>query len=462
MGCCARATSGQAAAVPPIILTKSRRLIAVPHGSERGIVSPQISSLKGWFVSATAESGASTGTKRFGTLEIKGQELFPCDTLEHSHMRAKSGVLCWLKAAAVLAVAECTGVADVQAQSSGDFFRFDAPHFRSDRYRGGLFDSRRWEPQRRKAHRRSDTSRALPRVKEKSKPGQSEPATTKSAVGTVVGPVESVPLPRPRPAFWPEPHTFAEAAGPGFDSANVTAAPSDCDQRLAAIAAIELLPRLIGPGECGGRDMIRLETVLMPNRKRVEVRPTAILRCAMAESFAAWVRDEASDHIAVLGDALRTVESFGSYDCRGRNGIADAKLSEHGKGNAIDVRAMVLAGGRHIDFTDETASKPLRDDLRDSACHRFTTVLGPGADSYHSNHIHLDILERHRGARICQWDVREPPPPPKIARGRARLAARSVSAQPRPPENQTVAAGPWTIGPTFKANKLQSCTMSRS
>ena len=209
--------------------------------------------------------------------------------------------------------------------------------------------------------------------------------------------------------------------------------------------------------------MVRLDAVLLPNRKRVEVRPTAILRCAMAESFAAWVRDEVSDHIAALGDALRTVDTLGSYECRGRNSVADAKLSEHGKGNAIDVRALVLAGGRHIDLTDEAVSKPLRDNLRDSACHRFTTVLGPGADSYHSNHIHLDILERNRGARICQWDVREPPPPPaKIASGRVQLAATSMLAQPRLSENQTVTIGPWAIVPTYKANKLESCTMSRS
>jgi hypothetical protein len=108
-------------------------------------------------------------------------------------------------------------------------------------------------------------------------------------------------LPQPRPAFWSEPHSFAEAAGPGFDPANVTSALSDCDQRLTEIAVIELLPRLIGPGECGGREMIRLNAILLPNRKRVEVKPTAVLRCAMAESFAAWVRDEALYHVAALG-----------------------------------------------------------------------------------------------------------------------------------------------------------------
>jgi hypothetical protein len=372
-------------------------------------------------------------------------------------MRAKSRVSRWLRAAAVLVVAECIGVTSAPAQFSGDLFHFNASHHRSDKYRENLFGPLGWEPHRRKAHRRSESSRASPRDKGGSKSKEDEP----TAANTIVG---DIPLPRPRPSSWPEPHSFAEAAGPNFDTASVTSSLSDCDQRLAAIATIELLPRLIGPGECGGRDMIRLDAVLLPNRKRVAINPTAVLRCPMAESFAAWVRDEAFGHTAVLRDALRSVDTLGSYECRGRNGIADAKLSEHGKGNAIDVRALVTTGGRHIDLTDEMVSKPLRDDMRDSACHRFTTVLGPGADSHHNNHIHLDILERHRGGRICQWDVREPPPPPpsKVARGRVKLAAKSAQIQLRSSENQTVSAGPWTIGPTYKANKLQSCTMSRS
>ena len=377
-------------------------------------------------------------------------------------MRAKSRLLRWLTAIAVLMVTAYACVA-AQARSADDLVRFHGSHFRSDKYRKSSLDTVSWERQRRKVHRRSESSRASPAISAKSKPGKSARGVSKKAVRSATVSVENVPLPRPRPPFWPDPHSFAEAAGPDFDTASVTSALSDCDQRLTEIADIELLPRLIGPGECGGRDMIRLNAVLLPNRKRVEVKPTAVLRCAMAESFAAWVRDEASDRVAARGDALRSVDTYGSYECRGRNWVADAKLSEHGKGNAIDLRALVLADGRHITFTDETVSKTLRDDLRDSACHRFTTVLGPGADGHHNDHIHLDSLERNNGARICQWDVREPPPPPaKVASGRVRLAAKSMLAVPRLSENQTVTAGPWTIGPTYKANKLQSCTMSRS
>jgi Extensin-like protein C-terminus len=210
--------------------------------------------------------------------------------------------------------------------------------------------------------------------------------------------------------------------------------------------------------------MVRLDAVVLPDHGRVEVKPTAVLRCAMAESFAAWVRDEASADIAPLGAALRGIETYGSYECRGRNSVIDAKLSEHGKGNAIDVRALVLAGDRRTELTDENVAKPLREALRDSACHRFTTVLGPGADSYHNNHIHLDILERTHGLRICQWDVREPPPPAtKIASAHVKLAATSGLAQSsQSRDNQTVTVGPWAIATTFKANKFESCTMSRS
>jgi hypothetical protein len=233
-----------------------------------------------------------------------------------------------------------------------------------------------------------------------------------TGLGCGLAAAEEVPLPRPRPPVWTEPRSFAEAAGPNFDAAEVSTEPTDCDRRLQGMAAIAPIPRLIGPGACGGRDMVELDAVLMPDKSRIDIKPAPVLRCEMAESFAAWVRDETAPRVARLGSALRSIENYDSYECRGRNRVSGAKLSEHAKGNAVDVRAVHLADGRRIEFTDMTVDKSLREDLRDSACHRFTTVLGPGADAYHESHIHLDIDERRQGYRICQWDVREPPPPP--------------------------------------------------
>jgi hypothetical protein len=221
---------------------------------------------------------------------------------------------------------------------------------------------------------------------------------------------EEVPLPKPRPSIWIEPHTFREAAGPDFDSAHVTSAPTECDQRIRAIATIEPMPRLIGPESCGGEDMVRLDAVTRSGGVRIDLKPAPVLRCMFAESVAAWLRDEVAPRVEKLGAALRAVETYDSYECRGRNRVPGAKLSEHGKGNAVDLRSFILADGRVVALTDVSVAKDFRDELRESACHRFTTVLGPGSDSAHESHIHVDLIERRGGYRMCQWDVRTPPP----------------------------------------------------
>ena len=255
-----------------------------------------------------------------------------------------------------------------------------------------------------------------------------------SAVAEDVPVPMSVPLPRPRPPLWAEPRSFLEAAGPDFNSAEVTTEPSDCRKRLDVIAAISPMPRLIGPGACGGGDMVQLDAVLIPGHERVALKPAPVLRCVMAEQLAAWIRDEAAPRVAAAGTALRSVETYDDFDCRGRNRILGAKLSEHGKGNAVDLRTFTLADRQVIGLTDMTAPKDLREAIRASACARFTTVLGPGSDGYHEGHIHLDLAERSRGYRICQWEVREPPPPAEIASAKVPLPTPrpSIPGDPAP------------------------------
>ena len=232
-----------------------------------------------------------------------------------------------------------------------------------------------------------------------------------AGAGGGVAVAEDVSLPRPRPPIWIEPHTFREAVGPDFNSTEVTNAPTECDQRLQAIAVIELLPRLIGPDACGGGDIVRIQAVITAgNGSRIELKPAPILRCAFAESLAGWLRDEAAPQADKLGAPLRTVETYDAFECRGRNRLAGGKLSEHGRANAVDLRSFILADGRTLGLTDAKAAKEFRDEIRDSACRRFTTVLGPGSDNYHENHIHLDLIERRQGFRMCQWEVRTPKP----------------------------------------------------
>ena len=235
---------------------------------------------------------------------------------------------------------------------------------------------------------------------------------------------ENVPLPHPRPPIWIEAQSFREAAGPDFNSGDVLDAPTECDQWLQTIAVIEPMPRLIGPEACGGGDMVRLNAALRPDGARIELKPAPVLRCSFAESVAAWLRDEAAPLAGKFGGDLRSVQTYDDFECRGRNRVVGAKLSEHGKGNAVDLRAFALSDGRALVLTDVTVPKDFRDALRDSACHRFTTVLGPGSDSNHEGHVHLDLIDRPHGYRMCQWDVREPPP--------VEIAVRVPLPMPRP------------------------------
>src|SRR5258705_13184951 len=113
---------------------------------------------------------------------------------------------------------------------------------------------------------------------------------------------------------------------------------------------------------------------------------------------------------ASLGSVISDLDNFDSFDCRGRNGVAGAKLSEPGHANALDVRGLKLANGQSISLTDRTVSRELRESVLHSMCARFPTVLGPGSDGYHEDHIHLDLMERHNNYRICQWNVWDPLP----------------------------------------------------
>jgi Extensin-like protein C-terminus len=159
------------------------------------------------------------------------------------------------------------------------------------------------------------------------------------------------------------------------------------------------------------------------------------------------------------------VETLDSFDCRRRNGITDAKISEHGRANALDVRGFKLVNGAAIVLTDASVAKSLREKLRQSACARFSTVLGNGADAYHDSHVHFDLLERSNHYKICQWDVLDVAETAALAAKRAAAATASNPAvvnisdiplpRPRPvvlsdrPRNRSIRLGEAGRHPLF-------------
>ena len=265
----------------------------------------------------------------------------------------------------------------------------------------------------------------------------------------------AVPLPRPRPAEAPaiEPEQpaakqqSAPIAKPADQAATpVPPPPSACRLALTdEIAIAPSIPDIHGPGGCGGEDLVRLEAVVLPDKRQVALKPAAILRCAMASEIAAWVRSDVAPLTTSLGSVINVLDNFDSFECRGRNRVAGAPLSEHGRANALDVRAFGLANGQSISLTDRMVPREVRENVLHSVCARFTTVLGPGSDGYHEDHIHLDLMARHNNYKICQWNVWDPLPqiaPMLPAERPAEAPPREEAAKSDTPKAQDAGSDP--------------------
>lgn len=130
----------------------------------------------------------------------------------------------------------------------------------------------------------------------------------------------------------------------------------------------------------------------------------AILNCRTAETLKDWVEDDVTKAIGRFGGGISRIEVAAHYSCRTRNSRPGAKISEHGKGNAIDIRGFRLKNGDTMTVLEGWGrgreGRILRK-IHSSACGPFGTVLGPKADRYHQDHFHLDTA-RHRGGAYCR------------------------------------------------------------
>jgi Extensin-like protein C-terminus len=174
----------------------------------------------------------------------------------------------------------------------------------------------------------------------------------------------------------------------------------------------------------------------------VEVKPPATLACPIVSELDQWITT------AVQPAALKwfrqpvvEIKQISAYSCRGMNGNPNAHISEHAFGNALDIAEFTLADGHKISVQYGWHGTPEEQgflhDVQGAACEDFTTVLAPGANVYHYNHIHVDLMRHYNGRHIC-----EPAAIPGevvAERARARYAAQhgdpavtgSIDTKPR-------------------------------
>ncbi len=139
---------------------------------------------------------------------------------------------------------------------------------------------------------------------------------------------------------------------------------------------------------------------------RTEISPPATLACPLVAAIEGWMAQRVQPAaLRWFGQPVAEIKQISAYSCRGMNGQSGAPISEHAFGNALDISGFTLADGRTVSVREGWRGLPeeqgfLRDVHR-GACEQFSTVLSPGSNIYHYDHIHVDLRRRRSGEAIC-------------------------------------------------------------
>ncbi|CAN7470858.1 extensin-like domain-containing protein [Pararhizobium sp. LjRoot238] len=176
-----------------------------------------------------------------------------------------------------------------------------------------------------------------------------------------------------------------------------------CRQRLKKLR-VEFtdIPRISDGKACGIDYPIELSGL----SGGIDVKPAVKLNCEVTEAFALWVKNELAPSARYRYlSGVKTIKPLGGYSCRTMNSRRGNPMSEHARGNAIDVGKFVLKSGKEIDVRKPGffafREKGLLKAVRSDSCKYFNTVLGPGSDPQHKDHFHFDLRNRKSGYRHC-------------------------------------------------------------
>ncbi len=181
------------------------------------------------------------------------------------------------------------------------------------------------------------------------------------------------------------------------------AAEKACRQRLQRLGVkFRDLPSIGKGRSCGIAYPIELQGL----SGGIQIRPAAQVNCQITEAFAKWVKNELAPSARLrYVSGVKSIHQMSSYSCRTMNSQRGAAMSEHAKGNAIDVGKIVLNSGKEILIRKKGffafREKGLLKAVRTDSCKYFTTVLGPGSDRFHKDHFHFDLRMRKSGYRHC-------------------------------------------------------------
>jgi hypothetical protein len=207
---------------------------------------------------------------------------------------------------------------------------------------------------------------------------------------------------------------FTEEREPWRHEAEISCLKSGAVKEGPSVAITRAIE---GPGACGIDYPLRVaglgETALASfteesnTPRAAAVAPAATLACPMVSALDRFVSDAVQPAATRwFGQPVVNIKQISAYSCRGMNDVPGARISEHAFGNALDIAAFTLADGHTITVKDGWQGTPAEQgflhDVQESACSVFTTVLAPGSNAYHEDHMHVDLMRRSSRRTICE------------------------------------------------------------
>ncbi len=187
------------------------------------------------------------------------------------------------------------------------------------------------------------------------------------------------------------------------------AAQSDCLAALRAQGATFEAAKMEAPADarCVVAEPVTVLSLAAPAGRRIELPDRPTVDCQTAATFASFVEEALAPLVKGSFDAtIASIKTGPGFDCRARDHVAGAKLSEHAKGLAIDIASIAFAGGRvyQVGAMNDEPERAFDRAARAAACGYFHTVLGPGADAFHASHWHVDLESRGGDgkSKLCQ------------------------------------------------------------
>jgi len=229
------------------------------------------------------------------------------------------------------------------------------------------------------------------------KPGETLPTPPSGKDELPLAPPEDQEPPKPGEQTLEEQHLTIE---PESDADH-----AECTKELQSLGVVFRETPRIDDGNGCGIDKPVIVSQALPG---VVLKPEATLRCTTALALAQWMKGSVIPAASVaLPDSGRitTINQASAYICRLRNNSETGKISEHARGNAIDVASFSFEKGESVEVRsrreDSTLTGAFQRTVSAAGCLYFTTVLDPESDAAHETHFHLDVIKRKGDFRYC-------------------------------------------------------------